>query len=147
MDAVGARARGLGVRRLGLLGTRWVMEEGFYAERLATRWGIEVVVPPEADRIEADRIIFAELTRGTVTEESRATYREVIGRLGAGGAEAVVLACTEIGLLVGPDDVALPLIDSALVHALAAVGAALGEEPAAPATKIAESWTAGTRKG
>lgn len=146
-DAVGARARELGVRRLGLLGTRWVMEEDFYAERLVTRWGIEVVVPSEADRIEVDRIVFAELTRGVVSEASRARYLEVIGRLAADGADAVVLACTEIGLLVGPDDVELPLIDSALVHALAAVGAAFGEEPAGPPTRIAESWTAGTPRG
>lgn len=127
-DAVGARARAMGVDRVGLLGTRWVMEEDFYADRLA-RWGVEVVVPDADDRAEIDRVIFAELTRSVVTDASRTAYADVVARLAAGGAQAVVLACTEIGLLLGPDDVAMPLIDSAQVHALAAVDASLQEAP------------------
>jgi aspartate racemase len=123
-DAVGGRARALEVTRVGLLGTRWVMEEAFYAERLA-RWGVQVVVPGGADRLEVDRVIFDELTRGRVTDRSRAAYTDIIERLAGGGAQAVVLGCTEIGLLIGSDDAALPMIDSALTHALAAVDAAL----------------------
>lgn len=123
-DAVGRRAQELGVTSVGLLGARWVMEEDFYAERLA-RWGVEVIVPDAADRAEVDRVIFDELTQSVLTAASRSAYTEVIGRLTARGAQAVVLGCTEIGLLVGPDDVAVPLIDSALVHAMAAVDAAL----------------------
>lgn len=129
-DAVGARARVLGARRLGLLAARGVMEEPFYADRLHDRWGVQVLVPGEADRVELDRIIFAELTRGVVSDRSRAVYADVVRRLAGAGAEAVVLACTEIGLLLGPADVEVPLIDSAQVHALAAVAHALGE-PAA----------------
>jgi aspartate racemase len=124
-DAVGARARALGVGRVGLLGTRWVMEEDFYARRLADRWGVDVVVPDPDERAEADRVIFEELTRGVVRETSRAAYAAITARLAGRGAEAVVLACTEIGLLLRPDDVPVPLIDSAEVHALAAVDRAL----------------------
>lgn len=126
-DAVGARARELGVRRLGLLGARWVMEETFYADRLTERWGIEVVVPEAADRVTVDRVIFDELTQSVVNEASRAQYADIVVRLAEAGAEAVVLGCTEIGLLVGPDDLKLPVIDSALVHALAAVEAAVSD--------------------
>jgi len=135
-DAVGARARALGASRVGLLATRWVMEEDFYARRLADRWGVQVVVPGEADRIEIDRVIFEELTRGLVVDRSRERYADVAARLAADGAEAVVLACTEIGLLLSPPDVVVPLIDSAQVHALAAVEAALADrerrQPTAP---------------
>jgi aspartate racemase len=123
-DAVGARARALGATRVGLLGARWVMEEDFYADRLA-RWGVEVLVPDAADRAEIDRVIFDELTQSVLEDRSRAAYLEIIGRLAARGAQAVVLGCTEIGLLISPDDVPVPVIDSALVHALAAVDDAL----------------------
>ncbi|MDQ1288773.1 MAG: amino-acid racemase [Actinomycetota bacterium] len=124
-DAVGSRARELGVRTVGILGARPVMEESFYAERLASGWGIDAVVPGPDDRATIDRVIFDELTRGVVSDASRAAYVDVIRRLEDAGAEAVVLACTEIGLLIGPDDVPIPVIDSALVHALAAVEEAL----------------------
>jgi len=125
VDAVGARARALGADRIGLIGTRQVMAEDFYARRLADRWSIDVVVPPVDEQAELDRVIFDELTQGVVSAASRDTFAGVIERLAARGAQAVVLACTEIGLLLGPGDVAVPLIDSAQVHALAAVDAAL----------------------
>ena len=124
-DAVGARARELGADRVGLLGARQVMEEPFYRDRLRERWGIEVLVPGEADRALVDRVIFEELTTSHFEPASRQAYVEVIDRLAERGAQAVVLGCTEIGLLVGPADTAMPLIDSALVHALAAVDEAL----------------------
>jgi aspartate racemase len=125
-DAVGARARSLGVTRVGLLGARWVMEEDFYAERLA-RWGVQVIVPDAVDRKEVDRVIFDELTRSVIEDRSRAAYSDIVGRLAARGAQAVVLGCTEIGLLLGPDESPVPLIDSAHVHALAAVDTALAD--------------------
>ena len=124
-DAVGARARELGVDRIGLLGARQVMEESFYRDRLRERWGVEVLVPGEEDRTLVDRVIFDELTTSRLEPASRRAYVEVIDRLAERGAQAVVLGCTEIGLLVGPADTAMPLIDSALMHALAAVDAAL----------------------
>lgn len=124
-DAVAAEAARNGWGTLGILGTRWVMEEDFYAARLS-RHGVDVVVPDAADREAADTIVFDELTRGVVRDPSRARYLDIIRRLGDQGADAVVLACTEIGLLVGPADSPLPLVDSADVHARALGHLALG---------------------
>ena len=102
--------------RLGILGTKWTMQERFYADRLA-RHGIEVVVPGVDDCDLIDRVIFDGLTQGVIRDESRAAYQRVIDRLAGGGAQAVVLACTEIGLLLAPGQSALPMIDSAEAHA------------------------------
>lgn len=129
-DAVGARARALGADRVGLLGARQVMEESFYRDRLRERWDIEVIVPEEADRDLVDRVIFEELTVSRFEPASRRAFAEIVGRLADRGAQAVALACTEIGLLIGADDTDLPLIDSAKVHALAAAEAALAPTPA-----------------
>jgi aspartate racemase len=129
-DAVAAEGERRGWQRLGILGTRWVMEEPFYADRLA-RHGKQAVTPDAADRELVDRIVFDELTQGKVVESSRAAYLDVVGRLAEQGAEAVVLACTEIGLLIGPDDSPLPIIDSAEVHALELARAALAVPAAA----------------
>ncbi|MGY2704158.1 aspartate racemase [Nocardioides sp. HB32] len=115
-DAVAAEAARHGWGTLGLLGTRWVMEETFYSDRLA-RHGVTTVVPGQEERAMVDAIVFDELTQGVVREASRQRYVEVIDRLAEQGAEAVVFACTEIGLLIGPEDSALPVIDSAEVHA------------------------------
>ena len=127
-DAVAAAARREGWTTLGLLGTRWVMEETFYAERLA-RHGIEVVVPDAPERELVDRVVFDEITQGVFREESRAAYVDVMRDLGARGADAVVLACTEIGLLVGADRAPLPVVDSAVAHAEVLVDLALGQAP------------------
>ena len=124
-DAIADRARAGGHRRLGVLGTRWTMEEDFYVGRLAEA-GLDVVVPGAQDRAMVDRVIFEELTQGHVVEESRAAYARVAADLVDRGAEAILLACTEIELLLGPDDVPVPLLDSMRVHAEAAVDAALG---------------------
>jgi len=124
-DAVGAEAGRHGWRTLGILGTRWVMEEDFYAERLA-RHGVATVVPGAAERGLVDTVVFDELTQGVIREASREAYVDVIRGLAAQGADAVVLACTEIGLLVGLEDSPLPLIDSAEAHARALADVALG---------------------
>lgn len=124
-DAIAARAAAAGWTRLGVLGARWVMEEDFYLSRLRAA-GLEVRAPGAADRELVDTVIFDELTRGLVTEPSRASYRRVIGALAAGGADAVVLGCTEIQLLVRPEDSPVPLLDSARLHAEALVDHALG---------------------
>ena len=123
-DAVGAVAVRSGWSRLLVLGTSWVMEEPWYAERLA-RHGVEVVVPDADERAMVDRVVFEELTQGVLAPASRAAYVDVIARSAARGAEAVVLACTEIGLLVGPGDSPLPTIDSAHAHAHALADLAL----------------------
>ncbi len=123
-DAVGAAAAAAGYGTVGLLGTRWVMAEPFYADRLA-RHGITTVAPPEQDWAMIDGVIFDELTQGVVREESRERYVQVIDRLVAAGAEAVVLACTEIELLVKPGHSPVPLVDSMATHALHAARLAL----------------------
>ncbi|WP_340540253.1 aspartate/glutamate racemase family protein [Nocardioides sp. GXZ039] len=123
-DAVAAVAARNGSTALGLLGTRWVMEETFYADRLATH-GISVLVPDADDRGLVDRVIFDELTQGIVRDDSRGAYVSVMDDLRARGAEAVVLACTEIDLLISATDSPLPLIDSTDAHASLLVDLAL----------------------
>ena len=123
-DSVADRARASGWSRVGVLGASWVMEKDFYLDRLA-RSGLSPTVPGAVDRKEVDRIVFDELTVGRFEDDSRAAYVEVIERLREGGAEAVVLACTEIGLLVGPDDSPLPLLETMRIHAEAAADWAL----------------------
>lgn len=115
-DAVGTEAIRNGWSTVGILGTRWVMEETFYADRLS-RHGVSAITPGAEDRDAVDAIIWAELTRGVVTQSSRAKYVSIIEELQERGAHAVVLACTEIGLLIRPEDSPLPVIDSAEVHA------------------------------
>jgi aspartate racemase len=125
-DAIADRAVDRGWSQVGVLGTSWVAAEDFYAGRLG-RGGLTVHVPRAEEQTEIDRVIFEELTLGRVEERSRATYAEVIARLRDAGAEAVVLACTEIGLLVRPEDSMLPLLDSLAVHAEAAATFAVRE--------------------
>jgi aspartate racemase len=115
-DAVAAQAKADGQTRLGLLGTEWVMRESFYTDRLG-RHGISVVVPDDTAMRELDRIVFDELTQGRFLDRSREVYLEVMAGLAARGAQAVVLACTEIGLLVSPGQAPVPMIDSATAHA------------------------------
>ncbi|WP_435743275.1 aspartate/glutamate racemase family protein [Nocardioides sp. SYSU DS0663] len=126
-DAVARVAAREGWTTLGLLGSRWVMEETFYADRLAEH-GIGVVAPDAADRELVDRVVFDEITQGVFREESRAAYQRIMGDLQSRGADAVVLACTEIGLLVTPEQAPLPVVDSAVAHASFLVDLAL--EPA-----------------
>jgi aspartate racemase len=114
-----------GHRKVGLLGTAFTMEQDFYKGRLTEQFGLEVIVPDTADRAVVHRVIYGELTAGEVMETSREAYRTVIARLIARGAEAIILGCTEIMLLVGEADSAVPLFDTTTLHALAAVDWAL----------------------
>ena len=115
-DAVADRLAAHGVSSVALLGTRWVMEENFYVQRLAAR-GVEVLVPESADRGEVDRIIFDELTRGVVTAASGAEFVRIMTELAGRGAQAAVLACTEIEHLFRDRTAPLPLVDSMAAHA------------------------------
>lgn len=117
-----------GHRRVGLLGTRYTMEQAFYMERFKRMHGIELLVPEQDDRDEVNRVIFEELVFGDLQDASRSRYVEVCARLAARGAEAVILGCTEIGLLLKPDDVSMPMFDSTTLHAHAAVRKALEAE-------------------
>ena len=124
-DPTAALVVAAGVRRVGLLGTAFTMEQAFYKGRLQDRFGLEVLVPGVEDRAVVHRVIYEELVQGVVRAESREAYRGVIARLVAAGAEAVILGCTEIMLLVGPEDSAVPLFDTTAIHAAAAVDWAL----------------------
>jgi aspartate racemase len=126
-DPVGAAIGGQGLTRVGLLGTGFTMEQPFLRDRLAQRHGLEVIVPEEADRQDVHRIIYDELVRGIVTEESRGIYRAIMARLAEAGAQAIILGCTEIMLLVREEDSPVPLFDTTALHALAAVDMALAQ--------------------
>jgi len=108
------------VHTVGLLGTRFTMEEDFYCERLRARHGLDVVVPDAADRDAVHRIIYDELCMGRVVESSRARYRSIVERLVARGAAGIILGCTEISMLLGPADASVPTFDTTLIHARAA---------------------------
>ncbi|HEY4076638.1 MAG TPA: aspartate/glutamate racemase family protein, partial [Rhizomicrobium sp.] len=126
-DPTAERIKKAGFKRIGLLGTAFTMEQDFYKGRLAARHGLDVLVPNDADRATVHRVIYDELVQGRVEESSRAAYRAIIARLVAQGAEAVILGCTEIMLLVRPEDSAVPLFDTTAIHADAAVEAALSK--------------------
>lgn len=124
-DPTGAALKAAGVTRAALLGTRYTMEQDFYVGRLRDVHGIEAIVPDEHDRENVHRIIYDELCHGAVQVESRGVYQRVIEALAARGAQAVILGCTEITLLIGPEDSALPVFDTTALHAQAAVDWAL----------------------
>ncbi|WP_160120787.1 aspartate/glutamate racemase family protein [Rhodovarius lipocyclicus] len=124
-DPTAERIKAQGFRRVGLLGTAFTMEQDFYKGRLAARHGLEVLVPDAADRALVHRVIYEELVQGRVEEASRQAYRAVMARLVAAGAEAIILGCTEIMLLVGEGDASVPLFDTTAIHAEAAVERAL----------------------
>ena len=126
-DPTAERIKAAGLRRVGLLGTAFTMEQEFYKGRLVERHGLEVLVPDESDRALVHRVIYDELVRGVVEPSSRAVYRDIIARLVARGAEAVILGCTEIMLLVRPEDSPVPLFDTTTIHAEAAVELALAD--------------------
>jgi aspartate racemase len=126
-DPTAAAIKATGLRRVGLLGTAFTMEQDFYKGRLSETHGLDVIVPEADDRATVHRVIYEELVAGRVVPESRDAYRAVIARLVASGAEAVILGCTEIMLLVKPEDSAVPLFDTTALHAEAAVAAALAD--------------------
>lgn len=126
-DPTAARIRAAGHRRVALLGTAFTMEQDFYKGRLAERHGLDVMVPDAADRAVVHRVIYDELVAGKVLPASRDAYRDIIARLVSNGAEAVILGCTEIMLLVGPEDSAVPIYDTTALHAAAAVELALAD--------------------
>ena len=125
-DPTAAQVRQAGLGTVGLLGTRFTMEQPFYKDRLVQQHGLQVLVPSASDRDTVHRIIYEELCLGLVREVSRQAYQRVMADLVAQGAQAIILGCTEISLLVGPDDVPVPLFDTTAIHAGHAVDWALG---------------------
>ena len=124
-DPVGQAARSAGWKKLGLLGSNFTMEQDFISGRLSDRFGLEVLTPPVEARAIVHKVIYEELCAGVIRAESLAAYRQIVADLAARGAEAVVLGCTEISLLIRQEHTAVPLLDTTTLHAAAAVEFAL----------------------
>lgn len=120
-DATAEAVRSAGIRRIGLLGTRFTMEQDFYRGRLESAHGLQVLVPDEAERTIVHEVIYNELCLGVINESSREAYRDIIRRLVAQGAEGIILGCTEIGMLVSPADSPVAVFDTTAIHASGAV--------------------------
>ena len=124
-DATAEAIQARGLQRVGLLGTRFTMEQDFYRGRLVEKYALDVLVPGSADREIVHRVIYDELVLGKIKSDSKAEYMRIIAALAQAGAEGIILGCTEIGLLVSQADCSLPLFDTTRIHALAAVECAL----------------------
>lgn len=127
-DAAANEIKKRNIKKTGLLGTRFTMEEDFYTKRLMEKHGIETLTPPEKDRAIVDTVIYNELCMGIKKESSREEYKRIISELASSGAHGVILGCTEIGLLVNEHDSQIPLFDTSSIHAKAAVEYALRRE-------------------
>jgi aspartate racemase len=125
VDATAQAIQQANLECVGLLGTRFTMEQSFVSERLQRHHYVSVLTPPPADREIVHRVIFEELCKGHLLEASRAHYRRIIADLVTAGAQAVILGCTEITLLIQPDDASVPLFDTTRLHAEAAAAWAL----------------------
>jgi aspartate racemase len=126
-DPTAEKIKQAGYKSVGLLGTRFTMEQTFYRDRLSERHGLQVVIPNDEDRETIHRIIYDELCLGIVLPESRRTYRSIMKSLASQGAEAIILGCTEISLLVSKQDSKVPLFDTTSLHARAAAEMALDQ--------------------
>lgn len=126
-DATGRAIVESGLSRVALLGTRFTMEQAFYRDRIAERFGLEVAIPGVEDRARIHAIIYDDLCRGRIPEDARDWAAGRVAALAADGAQGVILGCTELGLLLRPEDTPVPLFDTAALHAVAAADAALAD--------------------
>ena len=124
-DATAEKIKAEGIDKIALLGTRFTMEEDFCKGRLVDKYGLDVIIPSSKQREIVHRVIYDELCAGIIKPDSKQKYAEIIKRLVAEGAGGVILGCTEIGLLVKPEDSSVPLFDTTEIHAKAAVEYAL----------------------
>lgn len=124
-DAAAQKIKAQGIKKVGLLGTRFVMEGDFYRKRLNEQHGIEVVIPDEPARNLINTVIFQELCQGIFSRQSKKDFQKIIDNLAGQGAKGIVLGCTEIPLLIKQADVAVPVFDTMTLHAEAAVRFAL----------------------
>lgn len=127
VDVAGSVITEHGLRRVGLLGTRFVMDESFYQEKLRIGFGVEVLVPKQTEQDVVHRIIYEELCMGKIEDVSRRACLKIVEALRGRGAEGIILGCTELPLLIQPDDVSVAVFDTTRLHAEAAVKLALGE--------------------
>jgi aspartate racemase len=127
-DATAQEIKQQGIKTVGLLGTAFTMEQDFYKGRLESKHDLQVLIPDEADRKIIHQVIYEELCLGKINDDSRQAYLRIIQQLSATGAEAIILGCTEIGLLVSQADTDVPLLDTTAIHAEQAVKQALINE-------------------
>lgn len=127
-DATAVEIKKAGFKRVGLLGTKFTMEQAFYRDRLIERHGIDVLIPSTQDRDIAHRIIYEELCMGIISDDSRLEYRRIMASLADQGAQAIILGCTEISLLVASPDASVPLFDTTAIHSIAAAEMAVSAE-------------------
>ena len=126
-DATAEKITEVGIKKIGLLGTRFTMEHDFYKGRLIEKYGLDVLIPNEADRAIIHRVIYEELVQGKILNSSREEYKRIMETLIAQGAEGIILGCTEIELLLQEEDGNIPLFPTTSIHAIAAVKYALEE--------------------
>ncbi|MBN2312845.1 MAG: aspartate/glutamate racemase family protein [Sedimentisphaerales bacterium] len=124
-DATAEAIQAKGLRKIGLLGTKFTMEQDFYTKRLADKYGLDAIIPADDERNAINHVIFDELCCGQVKSSSKEQFCTTIHNLAANGAEGIILGCTEIGLLVHQQDVKVPLFDTAIIHAQAVARFAL----------------------
>jgi len=124
-DATAEAIKSRGTDKIGLLGTRFTMEEDFYKARLIEKYDLEVIIPTSGEMDQVHRVIYDELCAGIIEQSSKQIYVDIIKRLITAGAQGIILGCTEIGLLVKPEDSSVPLFDTTEIHAKAAVSFAL----------------------
>jgi aspartate racemase len=120
-EATGEEIVGQGISKVGLLGTKFTMEKDFYKKTLLDRFGIRVIIPDEAERNQVHQVIYGELVKGQIREESRETFKVIISNLQEKGAQGIILGCTEIPLLISTADVDIPVFDTTRIHAVKAV--------------------------
>lgn len=124
-DTVGEKIKNQGLKKVGLLGTKFTMEQDFYKKRILDKFGIEVIIPSEEERNIVHNVIYNELVQGIISDTSREKYKKIISSLTENGAEGVILGCTEIPLLIKQKDSKIPIFDTMTIHAKAAVDFAL----------------------
>jgi aspartate racemase len=129
-DPTAERVKSAGISKIGLLATRFTMEDDFYVGRLTRRHGLKVLTPPAADRTVVHDVIFGELCRGVVRDESRTRLQSMIAQMANQGAEGIILGCTELCLLLGQEHSSLPIFDTTVIHAESAAEWALNAETA-----------------
>ena len=116
-----------GLKKVALLGTKFTMEKDFYSSYISEKFGIEVIIPNDEERIQIHQIIYGELVHGKILDKSREIYKRIIGNLEMRGAEGVILGCTEIPLLISENDVNIPTFDTTSIHAKKAVEWAINQ--------------------
>ena len=131
-DATAQKVVAAGCKRPGLMATHYTMEQDFYKGRMAERFGLDVLVPDEAGRADTHRIIYDELCKGVVSPDSRVRYQAIARELIAAGADSLILGCTEVGMLLNQGNVTVPVFDTTLIHADAALDWVLSDAVATP---------------